>query len=105
MFTNLRNKNISEYDSPAPFQMPSAASVMGDFHKVSPSPRRPTFHLTSAAHFSSIPFLSKKATMRCVEASLHHSNLEALVFNVEESLHHSNLAALVFTALRSGGSR
>ena len=37
MFTALYNhKSQSEYDAPAPFRMPSAASVMGDFHQVSP---------------------------------------------------------------------
>jgi len=34
MFTAL--KPLSEYDAPAPFRMPSYASVMGDFHKVQP---------------------------------------------------------------------
>ena len=33
MFTSLR-KDKGEYDSIAPFQMPTAASVMAQFHQV-----------------------------------------------------------------------
>lgn len=33
MFTGLR-KQLGEYDTPAPFAMPTAASVMAQFHQV-----------------------------------------------------------------------